>query len=169
MEWLLLLLCVVVLTFGLTLFFGAPYLPTLRAQVPEALDLLQLKAGDTLIEIGSGDGRILAAAAGRGLLAVGYEINPILVIISRMRLRKYRGKARVIWGNALTATWPPAQGLYVFGITKIMPQLHTKIMQFTQKHGKPLRVVSFGFPMLGKREDARVGALFCYTYPRSRG
>ena len=86
MEWLLLLACAVVLTFGLTLFFGAPYLPTLRAQVPEALDLLQLKAGDTLIEIGSGDGRILAAAAGRGLLAVGYEINPILVIISRMRL-----------------------------------------------------------------------------------
>ncbi len=160
MEWLFLVLSVLVLLFGSALFFGAPYLPTMKPQIEDALDLLNLKKGDVLLEIGSGDGRVLLAAAQRGLQGVGYEINPLLVWISRWRLRKYRGKVKIIWGDGLRAAWPPAQGMYVFGITKIMSRLHTKIVQYAHS----LTVVSFGFPLANKKPTRQKDALFLYKY-----
>ena len=66
---------VVVLLFGFVVIFGAPYLPTLSRQTEDALELLDLKTGQTLLELGSGDGRVLLAAAKRNLKAVGYEIK----------------------------------------------------------------------------------------------
>jgi hypothetical protein len=92
--WLLVVIGVV-LMFGFVVFFGAPYLPTLKPQIETALDLLDLKPGQTLIEVGSGDGRVLLAAAHRGLHAVGYELNPILVLFSLWHTRKVRKQAVV--------------------------------------------------------------------------
>lgn len=69
----------VIIIFGFVILFGAPYLPTLKPQIKIALDMLDLQPGQTLIEIGSGDGRVLKAAAERGWNAVGYELNPVLV------------------------------------------------------------------------------------------
>ena len=55
----------IVLLFTSAVGFGAPFLPTLRKRVNDALDLLDLKEGQTMLELGSGDGRLLRAAAGR--------------------------------------------------------------------------------------------------------
>jgi hypothetical protein len=42
----------VVMFFGFVILFGAPYLPTLKPQTNAALDLLDLKPGQTLLELG---------------------------------------------------------------------------------------------------------------------
>ena len=55
----------VILIFGFVVFFGAPYLPTFNKVQNTALDLLDLKPGQTLIELGSGDGRVMREAAKR--------------------------------------------------------------------------------------------------------
>jgi len=74
---LFLILSALVLLFCGIVFIGAPYVPTKRAQIAAALDLLELKVGDLLLELGAGDGRVAKAAAERGIRVVGYELNTI--------------------------------------------------------------------------------------------
>lgn len=137
-----------IIIFGFVVAFGAPYLPTLKPQIKVALDMLDLKPGETMVEIGSGDGRVLLAAAQRGWNAVGYELNPILVVIARWHTRKHHKQVRVIWGNALSKKWPPTDGVYIFGIDRIMPKVYTKI---TQSINHPVKLASFTFTLPGEK------------------
>ena len=88
-----------ILLFGFTAFFGAPFLPTLDNRTKDALDLLDLKPGDHLLELGSGDGRLLREAAKRGIRSTGYELNPLLVAYSQIKLWRYRHLASFICAN----------------------------------------------------------------------
>ncbi|MGQ0660036.1 SAM-dependent methyltransferase [Sphingosinicella sp.] len=56
-----------------------PYVPTPRPVVEAMLDLAELGPSDTLIDLGSGDGRIVVAAARRGARALGVDIDPVRV------------------------------------------------------------------------------------------
>ncbi len=69
---------------------GAVYYPTTDNSVKEMLKISHLTSKDTLIDLGSGDGRILIAAANLGAKAIGYEINPFLVYKSRQLIKKYQ-------------------------------------------------------------------------------
>jgi len=53
----------------------APFNPTPRAAVEAALDMLDVKSGDVVADLGCGDGRLLVAAARRGATAVGVELD----------------------------------------------------------------------------------------------
>lgn len=155
-----------VLAFGFVVFFGAPYLPTLRLQASEALDLLDLVPGQTLVELGSGDGRILREAAERGIYAIGYELNPLLVIWSRLANWKYRHYIKVHWRNYWRMPLPITDAIYVFLLHKYMNKLDTKIAQDKQNWGtkKRLRVVSFAFEIPGKSPIKERNGLFLYSY-----
>jgi SAM-dependent methyltransferase len=56
-----------------------PYVPTPRPVVAAMLDMAELTAGDYLIDLGSGDGRIAIEAARRGARALGVDIDPARV------------------------------------------------------------------------------------------
>jgi len=161
MEWFIAAAAIVLFCFGAVVAFGAPYLPTLRPQIDTALDLLALKPGQTMLEIGSGDGRVLKAAAERGWQVIGYELNPILVLISLWVTRKYRRQVRVVWGNAFTKKWPATDGIFIFGLARLMPKLNTKIVQSQQK---PVKVVSFTFRIPDRKPVAEKGGVFLYRY-----
>ena len=160
MEWLFGLVILLVLCFGFVVLFGAPYLPTLTVQVKEALDLLDLKPGQHLIELGCGDGKVLVAAAERGICVTGYELNPILAFIAWLRVRRYGPQARVVWGNFWTAKLPPTDGIFVFLLPRYMTKLDKKIMQ---ENSKPCKLVSFAFNIPGRKVEAKNG-LFLYLY-----
>lgn len=80
---------------------GAPYLPTAKKTVAVMFDHVLVphqsagrsfenvqsvgKRKHKLLDFGSGDGRIVFAAAKRGFVAVGYEINPYLYALSRWK------------------------------------------------------------------------------------
>jgi len=53
----------------------APFVPTPEMVIERMLDIAELKAGETLVDPGCGDGRVLAAALKRGASAIGYELN----------------------------------------------------------------------------------------------
>jgi SAM-dependent methyltransferase len=56
------------------------YVPTPQAAVEAMLDVAQVKAGDIVYDLGSGDGRIVITAAKKyGARGVGIEIDPALV------------------------------------------------------------------------------------------
>ncbi len=56
-----------------------PYVPTPPPVVEKMLDMTEVKAGEFVIDLGSGDGRIAIAAAQRGATALGVDIDPDLV------------------------------------------------------------------------------------------
>ncbi len=147
--------------FGFVVLFGAPYLPTLKKQTETALDLLALRPGQTLLELGCGDGRVLKAAARRGLKSVGYELNPLLVIIARLNTLRYRKQVTIIWGNYWTQAWPPVDGIFVFLLNKYMLKLDNKI---TQAYQRPVKLVSFAFKIPHKTVAQKKAGLYLYTY-----
>lgn len=161
MNVVIILFLILILLFGFVVLFGAPYLPTLTRQTEAAFELLDLKPGQTLIELGSGDGKVLVAAAKRGISAVGYELNPLLVLISIGMTWRYRDKVKVIWGNFWWHKWPEADAIFTFLLPRYMKKLDKKITQY--KH-KPVKLVSFAFSIPGKKVVAQREGLFVYEY-----
>lgn len=154
------LICLVLL-FGMVVSRGAPYVPTLRLQTETALDMLDLKAGQTLIELGSGDGRVLLAAAKKGINVVRYELNPVLVFISWFVTWRYRRNVRIIWGDFWQAEWPNADAIYTFLLEKYMKKLDKKIVQ---EYGRNVKLVSFAFKIPNRKVISEKSGLFLYNY-----
>lgn len=155
------LIGVVFMLFALAVFFGAPYLPTLKPQINDALDMLDLKKGQTMLELGSGDGRVMLAAAKRGWNVVGYEINPLLVIISWVITLRYRRQVKIVWGSYWRKAWPECDGIFTFLLDRYMVRLDEHIWLNCKK---PVRVVSFAFKIPGKRIARRKKGIYLYTY-----
>ena len=158
MEWLLVLVLLCLGAFAAVIFFGAPYLPTLRPQIQAAFALLELKPGQTLLELGCGDGKVLVAAAEAGYKAVGIELNPILALVAWARTRKYKGAVRVLWGNYWRMSWPKADGVFVFLLDSYMSKLDTRMRLYK----KPLASVTFRIP--NRTVDAEKAGVFLYEY-----
>jgi SAM-dependent methyltransferase len=69
--------------------FIAPFVPTPQDVLDRMLELAEVRNGDILYDLGSGDGRIVIIAAKRyGIKAVGFEIDPVLVKESRESIEK---------------------------------------------------------------------------------
>jgi hypothetical protein len=149
------------IAFTFVIAFGAPFLPTLKQRIPDALDLINLRSGQTLIELGSGDGRLLKAAAERGIVSVGYELNPLLVVYSKIATLKYRRLVTIRWGNFWNQDWPPADGIFVFLLQPYMEKLNAKI---TQTYPSGVKLVSFAFTIPGKKPHRIVNGMYLYNY-----
>lgn len=165
MTWLLLAVGVLVICFGGVLLVGAPYLPTLSPQVRAALALADLKAGDTMLELGCGDGKVLLAAAKQGINVVGYELNPLLVLVAWLRTRRYHRQVKIIWGDFWRQPWPPAEAIFTFLLPKYMPKLDKKVMQYSHH---PVKLVSFAFIIPGRQPTRQKAGVYLYRYPHLR-
>lgn len=63
--------------------FGAPWVPLEPHVITNVLKMAQVKPGDIVYDLGSGDGRVVIAAAHLGARAYGVEIDPFRVWYSR--------------------------------------------------------------------------------------
>lgn len=165
MELIIWILGSAMIVFGSVLFFGPPYVPTLKKQVEVALDLLDLQPGQTLLELGAGDGRVMKAAAQRGLHVVGIELNPILVLIALVRCWKYRANVRIIWGSVWSVRWPQTDGVFTFFLGKGMGKLDRYIQLW---HRKTVRVASFAFKIPDREIIAEKSGVFLYEYKKEK-
>lgn len=161
MSALTIIICTIIIVFGAVVIVGPPFVPTLNKQIATALDLLDLKPGQTLLELGSGDGRVMKAAAARGLKVVGVELNPFLVIISRLRCWRYRKQVTVIWDDLWKAKWPQADGIFTFMLQRQMVKLDKRI---TAWHKRPLKLASFAFYIPDKPPVSKFNGIFLYEY-----
>ena len=159
---LLIIFTLVIVAFGFVLLFGAPYVPTLKTQQVTALKLLNLKKGQTLLELGCGDGRVLRAAAQQGIKGIGYELNPIMYVVAVLVTWRYRKLVRIRFGNFWQGPWPPADGVYVFLLDKFMEKLHKKITQ--EYSGKKVKVVSYTFKIPQQTPVKTEAGLYLYEY-----
>jgi ribosomal protein L11 methylase PrmA len=67
---------------------GAIYDPSSRIEAEAMARLAEVRPGEKAADLGSGDGRVVCALARGGAEAHGYEINPVLVLISRRNIRR---------------------------------------------------------------------------------
>ena len=161
MVWLALILLLLASSFAWVSFFGAPYVPTLTPQVGAALELVDLKPGETLLELGCGDGKVLIAAAQAGLHAVGYELNPVMALIAWARTRRFKGRVKVIWGNVWTKDWPPADGIFSFLLPRFMGRLDDKIVRYNRGS---IKLVSFAFEIPNRQPERVKQNVYLYHY-----
>ena len=61
----------------------APWVPTPQELVDTMLDMATVSAGDLVIDLGAGDGRVVISAAHRGARAIGVELEPGLVALAK--------------------------------------------------------------------------------------
>lgn len=108
---------------------GAIYDPSSPVQTSLMVDLADVRPGEKAADLGSGDGRVLIALAGRGAEAHGYEVNPFLVLLSRRNIRRagLEGKAFVHWRSFWRADFSPFSLITVFQVDFVMGRLETKL------------------------------------------
>ncbi len=132
-----------ILLFGFVVAFGAPYVPSLRSEVALAFkDLYALGKDDFVVDLGSGDGSVLAVASKNDARCLGVELNPALVLISRFRLR---GRADIQLGNMWMTVLPPQTTLvYAFVVSRDTKRLEKLMQKEVNRLGKEVFLMTFG-------------------------
>ncbi len=76
---------------------GAPYAGTKMAKVRAMIKIAKIKSSDKIVDLGSGDGRILIEAAEKhaGNKFAGFEINPFLYLKSKRKIKKFGLENRI--------------------------------------------------------------------------
>ncbi len=133
----------IVLLFGFVVAFGAPYVPSLRGQVRSAFEkLYDVGETDVVVDLGSGDGLVLLEAIRRGARGHGYELNPLLVAVSKLRLRR---TAKVSLADMWSVSLPTDTTLvYVFSVSRDSRRLGKFLQRQADTQGRMLRVMTFG-------------------------
>jgi SAM-dependent methyltransferase len=149
-----------ILAYGFVLLFGAPYFPSLKPHLNAAFDLLDLKKGQVVFDLGCGDGRFLKEAARRGFKSVGYELNPFVFLYAWITTRRYGKQVRVRYGNFWKADLSEADAVFVFLLDKYMKKLDQKI----KISGKHVKLASHTFKIPGKKTTAKKYGVFLYQY-----
>jgi SAM-dependent methyltransferase len=128
----------------------APYVASPTRVVDRMLELARIKPGETVFDLGSGDGRILISAAAKyKARAVGIEISPKLVADATKRIQEAgltSDQARVIQGDLLTADLSGADVVTIYLATKMNEELRPRL----ERYLKPgARVVSHDYKVPG--------------------
>jgi hypothetical protein len=114
--------------------FGAGYQPTPARVVRRMLELAEIRPGDTLYDLGAGTGAIVFAASREyGARVVGVEVEPLRVLILRLRLwwGGPRDRVTFYWGNLFEIDLRPAQIVAVFlwpgAMERLRPRLENQL------------------------------------------
>jgi len=127
----------------------APYLPSPQLVVERMLEVAQLKPGETLYDLGAGDGRIVITAAQKfGANAVGVEISEALCksMAKKVAALNLESQVKILHGNALRVDLAPADVVTLYLLTSSNARLRPNF----EKYLKPsARVVSLDFGVPG--------------------
>lgn len=121
------------------------YVPTRLQTVERMLDFAELKAGETLVDLGSGDGRIVLAAAKRGANARGIELDEGRFSIANCWANELglTGKARFLQTNIFEHNFTDAVVVTMY----LLPGLNLKLRPTVLDMRPGTRIVSHAFTM----------------------
>jgi cyclopropane fatty-acyl-phospholipid synthase-like methyltransferase len=111
---------------------GAPWVPTSGETVNEMLSMAGVNSGEVVYDLGSGDGRIIIAAAKRfHAKSVGVELNPLWVLWTRLKVAVLglRGKTKIIWGNFFNVDLSKADVVTLYLIQNSNDKLEPKLKE----------------------------------------
>ncbi|MGH7218616.1 MAG: class I SAM-dependent methyltransferase [Candidatus Microsaccharimonas sp.] len=164
MLWVYIVGAVVVLI-GVSVFFGAPYVPSHKRDVRRLFQkFTPISESDTILDLGSGDGVVLREASRHGARAIGYEIHPLFVLIARW-LSWGDANIRVQWANAWTAPFPRGVTLvYAFAVGRDGKRLTAKVQHEADILKKPLTLVCYGNALPGRIPERSFEAYHLYIF-----
>lgn len=152
-------------SFLLIVLRGAPFVPTLQKDVDTLFRIYHFKKNDVLVDLGSGDGRVLAAAARHRVKAVGYELNPFLAWYSNIKLRQFTPRPEIVLGDFWISKLPEGTAVvFVFLAKPFMTKLDTKLEREALRLGHDITLVSYGMKIPSKTPEAIHGAMVVYRY-----
>lgn len=142
------------------IFRGSAPIPSRHSTVKRMMAVAAVKPGDRLVDLGSGDGRILFHAAARGAECVGFEINPFLCWYTRLRAFVTRTSGvQVLQSDLWKADLSQADVLTIYMVPQYMPRLKAKV-QAEMKPGS--RIVAAVYPFPDWEPQQRVENVFLY-------
>ena len=135
------------------------WVPTPDSVVEKMLDLADVTAQDFVIDLGSGDGRTVIAAAKRGARALGIEYNPDMVELSKRNAAAagVADKATFMKADLFESDFSKASVITMFLLPTINMQLRPKLLEL-----KPgTRIASNSFTMEDWETDETVTVSDC--------
>ena len=155
---------VIVALLAVTVLRGAPFVPTHKKVLSRAFnELFPLTQSDMVVDLGAGSGTVLQHVAKRGAAAIGYEINPLLVVYMKLRFLHRKNISVELKDYLLLESLPKAVTVvYVFATSRDIKRVHKKMVQWSKD--RPLYLVSYGFAVPDKQPE-KVGKPFMlYRY-----
>lgn len=143
------------------LFLDLPYVATDRKKIETIIKLSKIKKGETVIDLGSGDGRLLFAAAQKGAQAIGYELNPLLIILSvvHAKLKGLSNQIEVRRQNLWKADLKIADVIFVYSLRRDIAKFEEFVWQNAQKGA---RIVVNTNPFPNKKPKKSQNGFFLY-------
>lgn len=150
---------------GFSVFFGAPYVPSRRRDLKRMFDeLYPITKTDLLVDMGSGDGLVLREASRRGARAVGYEISPLLVSLSKFFSRKDE-KVSIYMANHWQAKLPDETTVvYAFSVERDVKKLKKRIQSEANRLARPLTLICYGSPLPDTESERNFEAYHLYRF-----
>lgn len=132
------------------------WVPTPQGLVDRMLDMAQVTARDYLIDLGSGDGRLVITAAKRGLRAHGIEYNPDMVALATRNAASagVADKATFAKADIFESDFSKAQVITMF----LLPSLNLKLRPTLMNMRPGTRIVSNSFTMAEWQADETISA-----------
>ncbi len=129
-----------------------PYVPTPGNVVEKMLEMADVGPGDYVIDLGSGDGRIVIAAAKRGAYGHGIDIDPKRIKEARENARKaeVEGKVLFVQEDIFKTDFSRANVITMYLLNSVNLQLRSSLLT-RLKPGT--RVVSHDFDMNDWKPD----------------
>jgi SAM-dependent methyltransferase len=121
------------------------WVPTPNSLVERMLDMAHVTPKDFLVDLGSGDGRTVIAAAKRGIKALGIEFNPDMVALSRANAERagVAERATFVHGDVFKEDFSQASVVTMY----LLSSLNVKLRPTLLKMKPGTRVVSHAFNM----------------------
>jgi len=160
-----LILAIILIIFSISmllfvpLIFGAPYEPSRKKRIQQILKIANPKKTDKIIDIGSGDGRIVAEFAKKQIESHGYEINPWLVLYSKIKYHKLK-YAHFHWTNFWQKNLNKFDIIISFQINYIMKKLQKKL---NKEIKKPTKIISEKWEFPDWKPKKQIGLIRLYT------
>ena len=154
----------------------APYVGSPEHAIGKMLDMASLKSGETLYDLGCGDGRILIAAAKKyKVKAVGIEISERLARKAADNVKKagLQNQVRVVRGDFMRTDLSTADVVTLYLATTANESLRPNLEHYLRPN---TRVVSYDYPIPGwkpidtSESDGHNGAthtIYLYEVPNS--
>ena len=126
-EWLIAILILIPTLYAM--LKGAPFVPTPMEEVRRMLKAAELKPGDLIYDLGSGDGRLVHTASRLyKAKAVGYELSPLVWAWSIFLSIFWRSKAKLRFGNFWNKDVSDAKVIVCYLLPPAMENLKKNIL-----------------------------------------
>lgn len=162
---LLLMIIIGFFFFLFDIFLELPYVATKRNKIETIIKFANIKEGETVVDLGSGDGRLLIASAEKGANAIGYEINPFLIGITLVhaKIKGLADKISVYKSNLWKADLAIVDVVFVYGRAKTMQRFEDFIWQNCKKGTRIVVNTNLTIPFPSKKPQNQKDGIFLYV------